>query len=693
MRTFLLALLVVTGCRDDKGVGEDTSSGEIGAVDADGDGFTEDEDCDDADSGTNPSASEICDGTDNDCDGTVDEAVTSTFYEDADGDGFGDEDRTTEACSEPDGYVAVGNDCDDDDAESYPSAPERCDEVDNDCDGDIDEEVTSTWHIDADGDGFGDPDRSREDCDPPPEYVADASDCDDLDETSFPGGTEVCDEADNDCDGTVDEDVTTTYYQDADDDNYGVADITTEACQRPTGYAALPGDCDDADDDISPNGVELCDLVDNDCDGTVDEDDAADAPAWHADSDGDGYGDAAVTDVACAAPSGYVADDSDCDDGEADASPGETEVCDEIDNDCDGEADEDSAADAATWYADNDGDGYGGTSSTVACDQPSGFSAVSTDCDDGEADANPGETEVCDEIDNDCDGDTDEGVTTTFYADSDGDGFGDVDRTTDACEAPSGYVSDDTDCDDRDDDNSPDGEEVCDGDDNDCDGDIDDGVLGTGEACPAESCAEVLDEDSAATDGSYYLDVDGSGAVEQYTCDMTTDGGGWTQVVAWDRVSDGDGWAELDAEMDTVYDNMTRQLEATTYIYWADWNSDADLLAYKRDVPFANDGEIIVDIYYYGYSMDNSATFVYAETATADEDILCKEDDDGGYSTTEYSYWPYTCSSSADTSWTWSSAYQAAFSDEIEAFHFRSFMYDGSGGDYSYLYRLNVYVR
>ncbi|MBK9643846.1 MAG: putative metal-binding motif-containing protein [Deltaproteobacteria bacterium] len=133
----------------------------------------------------------------------------------------------------------------------------------------------------------------------------------------------------------------------------------------------------------------------------------------------------------------------------------------------------------------------------------------------------PDGVEVCDEVDNDCDGTVDEpdaADAASFYDDTDGDGYGDPDALSLACEAPSGAVADNTDCDDAVININPGAAEACDGLDNNCDGDVDDGVLGSGLACPASSCADILADQPGAPSGDYNLEHDG--VVSVVECDM-----------------------------------------------------------------------------------------------------------------------------------------------------------------------------
>ena len=339
---------------------------------------------------------------------------------------------------------------------------------------------------DADGDGFS----------------ASNGDCDDNDNLAYPGADEVCDEVDNDCDGDIDEDPTdgVTRYADADADGYGDSDAATTVCGDTDGLVADATDCDDATDAAHPGADELCDELDNDCDGETDEVGAVDGETYHTDADGDGYGHPANTVTACGPGDGASEDATDCDDLDADRYPGADEICDEEDNDCDGETDED-AADAETYYRDADDDSYGVEDDTVSgCDVPDGYAERSGDCDDSDDGTNPRARETCDEADNDCDGEIDEGRTDTFYTDADDDGYGDDDSAVEACSAPDGMTAKGGDCDDDDADINPGESEVCDGVDQDCDDDIDEGV--------STSWYPDLDEDGYGDDASEYAACD-----------------------------------------------------------------------------------------------------------------------------------------------------------------------------------------
>jgi hypothetical protein len=386
----LLASLMLTAC---------PKEGDTGAfIDADGDGYGEWEDCNDRDPMIHPDAMETCDGRDNDCDDEIDEGATVTLYLDADGDSYGDASTETTGCAGTGGYSEDGTDCDDANAEVHPDAEEWCDGLDNDCDDEVDEDIEyADWYADEDADGYGDPDNA------------------------------------------------------------------VTACVQPSGYLEDSQDCDDSDPEINPEADEYCDGVDNDCDGGTDEADALDTLTWYPDADSDGFGDASAEGtVRCDAGSDETLDNSDCDDSDADVNPDGTEVCDDggADEDCDGLVDDDDdstdASTMSTWQPDVDLDGYGDMySSTDACDQPTGWTDDATDCDDSDGAINRGAVEICDGVDNDCDGavdDDDFGVTgtSTWYVDADGDGWGSSRGSVEACDQPTGYVDNADDCDDTD---------------------------------------------------------------------------------------------------------------------------------------------------------------------------------------------------------------------------------------------------
>ncbi|MCP4259043.1 MAG: hypothetical protein GY774_16280, partial [Planctomycetes bacterium] len=176
------------------------------------------------------------------------------------------------------------------------------------------------------------------------------------------------------------------------------------------GFSENEGDCDDTDPAMNPGAQEACDGVDNNCNGQIDE---GVKPTFYHDVDGDGYGNPGDITEACQLPSGYVTDNTDCDDNDAAVNPGAAEEpYNGKDDDCN----------PATPDDDLDSDGYG----------------IATDCNDTSAAINPNAAEVCDGVDNNCDGQIDEGLKTTFYEDSDNDGYGNPNSSLDACTQPSG---------------------------------------------------------------------------------------------------------------------------------------------------------------------------------------------------------------------------------------------------------------
>jgi hypothetical protein len=403
----LLLVAGLTGCSDLTDLVKDVGEPDVGLLlDRDGDGVVDASDCAPEDPTVFPGAVEACNGVDDDCDGDVDE--DAAWYPDGDGDGFGDAagEPTLAACGEaPDGFVADATDCDDGDAAAHPGAAEACNGVDDDCDGTVD--PPQDFHPDEDGDGYGDATAlpTVADCaDPPAGQVPNALDCDDTDPGVRPGGDERCDplDRDEDCDGLA----------------------------------------DDADPSVSGAG-------------------AAD---WYLDGDGDGFGDPARRVFSCDPPAGHVGDDTDCDDDARAVNPAAAEICDarNTDEDCDGRADDlDPSVDPSgfsVFYEDADADGHGDPAAEVwACDLPvPGHARAATDCDDADATVHPGAAEVCDGVDQDCDGALD--FTLDWVPDADGDGFGDAAATPTAVDClvvPEGLLRDASDCDDADPDRHP----------------------------------------------------------------------------------------------------------------------------------------------------------------------------------------------------------------------------------------------
>jgi MYXO-CTERM domain-containing protein len=543
-----------------------------GESDADNDGFLVCEnDCDDTESDAFPGNPEVCDGIDNDCIGGIDDGLTfSDWYEDADADGYGDG-TAVSACNQPGGFVDVAGDCEPDDPSAYPGALEECDGVDDDCDGTVDEGTgLQDWYTDADGDGYGDPGAFEgNDCiAPSPDAVPNDGDCDDGNEDVNPDRTETCDGVDEDCDGMVDEGLPLfEYWPDVDGDDYGdPSAASVMECSAPPGFVDNDGDCDPNNAVVNPDAFDFCDGLDNNCNSMIDED--VQFQNFFPDTDGDGFGDGTAGVNACSSPPGFLANGTDCDDGDELINPAADELCDGIDNDCDGDIDLDDGLPVFDNFLDEDGDGYGAGPLVEDCEPLPGYAAIGGDCDDLDDSTFPGAVEQCNTIDDNCNGVIDDNVAQiNWYPDNDNDGFGSGAPQADCQEPQTGgdWAANNQDCDDNEPAANPAEPEVCDGLDNDCDGDIDD-----------------FDDDIDAP--AYYPDDDGDGygssaSSPTLACDPIpgfatssndcNDGNANVNVVAPEICFDG-----IDNDCDGLVDDADPDFIEDAVEYWFDQDGD-----------------------------------------------------------------------------------------------------------------------
>ena len=181
------------------------------------------------------------------------------LYRDVDGDGFGDPLEVIVGCSKP-GFVPRGGDCDDTVASTYPGAPEQCNGIDDDCDGVIDNDPeTLSWFLDLDGDGFGDPAEMVESCLQPEGYVPNALDCDDENDQVSPVAQEMCNGLDDNCSGVADDGpLMECAIGESVECTTECGSLSTTEC----GNECRIGAC--------PPPAESCNLIDDDCDGAVD---------------------------------------------------------------------------------------------------------------------------------------------------------------------------------------------------------------------------------------------------------------------------------------------------------------------------------------------------------------------------------------------------------------------------------------
>ena len=402
------------------------------------------DDCDDADDTINPDTVWYI-GVDGDGDGFF--GSTSSVTQCASpGAGYSTTAQTTDDCDDaddtinPDTVWYIGVDSDGDGFFGSTSSVTQCAspgagysttaQITDDCD-DADDTINpdTVWYIGVDGDGdgfFGSTSSVTQCASPGAGYSTTAQTTDD------------CDDADD----TINPDTVWYIGVDSDGDGFFGSTSSVTQCASPgAGYsttAQTTDDCDDADDTINPDTV------------------------WYigVDGDGDGFFGSTSSVTQCASPgAGYSTTAQTTDD------------CDDAD---------DTINPDTVWYigVDSDGDGFfGSTSSVTQCASPgAGYSTTAqttNDCDDADDTINPGATEVCDGVDNNCDGNIDEGLTfVTYYADTDNDTFGDAGNSVTTCDSvPAGYVTNDTDCDDTNSAIYPGATEIPDnGIDEDCDG-------------------------------------------------------------------------------------------------------------------------------------------------------------------------------------------------------------------------------
>ena len=255
------------------------------------------------------------------------------LVEDLDGDGFPTE-----------------QDCDDYNASIHPNAPEICDGIDNNCNEQIDMQDPSLTDgqegfLDLDEDGFGAGEEGV--------YCSTTSinrdDCDDNNPQINPFANEYCNNQDDNCNELIDDNAldSVQLFFDGDGDGFGSTISFQWGCPPMEGYAQEGGDCNDNSSTQNPAAEELCDGIDNDCDGSIDDNDdsliLADTEIYYFDGDGDGYGDPAQSFSFCTPPSEeYVLNADDCDDNLYYVNPGiQYDGCNTIDEDCDGSIDED----------------------------------------------------------------------------------------------------------------------------------------------------------------------------------------------------------------------------------------------------------------------------------------------------------------------------------------------------------------
>lgn len=195
--------------------------------------------------------------------------------------------------------------------------------------------ANENFYFDADGDGFGDLNTLTITCVQPLGYVTNATDCNDANFSVNESASEVCNNSDENCNGLIDEGLLfSNYYYDFDQDGFGTIDFVEFACATPAGYVDNSLDCNDMNFSVNTGASEVCNDIDDDCNGEIDN--GLTYTTYYADSDGDAYGDINNSESFCTDPGSlFVTNDTDCDDTNPLVNPAVTEVWENgIDDDC-----------------------------------------------------------------------------------------------------------------------------------------------------------------------------------------------------------------------------------------------------------------------------------------------------------------------------------------------------------------------